>query len=347
MRAFVTAWHSEAHDWRRSIATLPGNADWTRLEHSILTSMRTRGGIVPRSELEDIIRSKLTPMVASVECSQLVDLLLVKQVGAALRSLVLRDGRLHVDFDCSTVPGNLFWRKNAASDWERQCLLDRYGWFSDSASIRDLLSVLKEHGSAERFCRTMGFSRVPGKGDFGPMYFMFYTHAQLESLDVEFFRPTWTEVSSRLRALFDRRRAAGTLGDWLPKMWISDIDAWEAALAAFNEVVDAVAAAGDPARLRFLQFSLAACKPLWDLYEGKEELCDPRWHPVAAARHLLDAWFGANHLFMGDGFTWSETKERGHAEWLVSSFENYDVDRVSIFPPVTTTTTTAAASARR
>jgi hypothetical protein len=35
---------------------------------------------------------------------------------------------------------------------------------------------------------------------------------------------------------------------------------------------------------------------------------------------------------MGDGFTWSEMRERGHAEWLVASFENLDVERVSIFP---------------
>ena len=40
---------------------------------------------------------------------------------------------------------------------------------------------------------------------------------------------------------------------------------------------------------------------------------DPRWHPVAAARWLLDVWFGANHLFMGDGFTWSEAESSARA----------------------------------
>jgi hypothetical protein len=113
-------------------------------------------------------------------------------------------------------------------------------------------------------------------------------------------------------------------------MWTADVDAWAAALAHFEGVVGEVS--DDAARLRFLDFSLAACKPIWDAHGSRERWCDPRWHPVAAARHLLDQWFGANHLFMGDGFTWSEMRERGHAEWLVASFENLDVERVSIFP---------------
>ena len=329
--SFVAAYGT--HDWRRSVATLPESDVWMRIENEVLEDMRNRGAIVTGGELGSRL-AVLAPSVSVDQLQPLVDRLLVKQVGAAVKSMVSRDG-LHKceDFGAS-VPDGLFWRKNASKEWPRQCLEDRYGWFSDSKSIRDLLSKLQAEGHGEKFCDAMGFTRQDGAPNYGygPMYLMFYTQAQLESLDdIEFFRPLWPEATKRLRTLFKSRRDAGTLDQWLPKMWTNDVDAWEVALSQFQNIVNAVT--DDKMRESFLEFSLVACKPMWDHYEGAEPAsCDPRWHPVAAARHLLDHWFGANHLFMGDGFTWSAKRTIGHAEWLVSSFENLDVERVSIFP---------------
>ena len=84
------------------------------------------------------------------------------------------------------------------------------------------------------------------------------------------------------------------------------------------------------------------CKPMWDKAELSGSNLDPsgadqkgafnkKMRYVCAVRHLLDQWFGANHLFMGDGYTWSADLKQGYSEYLVSSFANFDVERVSIF----------------
>jgi len=236
-------------------------------------------------------------------------------------------------FASRSVPDGVFWRKNAARDWPTQCLPDRYGWVSDSESVRGLLAVLAADGTGERFCETMGFTRTESSphGGYGPMFFMFYTERQLRRLEgVELFRPTWPNLMQRLNALLNRRIADDTLGTHVSELWISSNEAWREAGEAFDRIVAEVN--DGEARLRFQKFAIRSCKPLWDAGVPEGGAMDPRWHPVAAVRQLLDQWFGANHLFMGDGFAWSEQGVKGYAEWLLSSFENMDVDRVSIFP---------------
>merc|ERR1712008_41257 len=108
------------------------------------------------------------------------------------------------------------------------CLPDRYGWFSDSVSIRDLLSVLLSNGSGELFCDTMGFTRqaCAANGGYGTMLFMFYTERQLQQISddngVQFFRPYWQETRICLRKLCERRMSDGTWDAWVPNMWIVD-----------------------------------------------------------------------------------------------------------------------------
>jgi len=228
----------------------------------------------------------------------------------------------------------LFWRKNASRSWPTQCLPDRFGWISGSVSVRDLIATLLKDKSAVGFARTMGFTAWPDQPNsgYGHMYFMFYTERQLKQLDgVDFFHPTWNPPTlvSELEKLFEKRVAQEALEKWVPAMWTIDLEAWRAAIAFFKKTVAELET--EDARIKFLDFSIKNCKPMWDA-EHKKRSVDPRWHPVAACRHLLDEWFGANHLFMGDGFTWSEDLKKGHSEWLLSSFENLDCERVSIFP---------------
>jgi len=322
------------HDWRKSASVLPSYATVGKTldAHVVHETVGRRLAFISAEEIVGALLVTCGEAASVLHMQRLADRLLVLQVNAVVRGLVSKE---LANFDCSSVPDGLFWRKNASKTWSSQCLPNRYGWFSDSISIRDLLTKILHNGSAVAFCETMGFSRVSGckNGGYGDMYFMFFTQRQLQELEavgVEFFQPLWPEAARRLRSLFDRRVAEGALDKWVPSMWDStDIGAWEEALATFERVS---ATLDTPqARLHFLEFSIKACKPMWD-QEWVMGTCSPRWHPVAAARHLLDQWFGANHLFMGDGKTWSETRVQGHNEFLVSSFENLDLDRVSIFP---------------
>lgn len=323
-------------DWRTDPVGLPGEAAARPLETWAIAEMRRRRAISAPCALRGAILVAAAGPDGGTDgagVEWLADRLLVLQLGTAVRDLV---AQRHPNFDCSSVPDGIFWRKNAARDWPTHCLPDRYGWISDAESARHLLAVLLADGSGERFSDAMGFTRVEGAdfGGYGPMYFMFYTLRQLERLPgVEIFRPLWPDIYQRLRARFAALASRGeeALAAKLPAMWAVDIGAWEDALESFEVLLPSLSGDGrDKARRRFLEFSIRACKPLWEDSWAPGSV-DPRWHPVAAVRHLLDQWFGANHLFMGDGFAWSEAGERGFAEWLLSSFDNHDVARVPIF----------------
>jgi len=179
---------------------------------------------------------------------------------------------------------------------------------------------------------------------------------------VEFFRPTWAEFLPKLRQKFDHyvaeAEAASKKGGG-PSMgltahvdaarWVGeDVAAWRVALAYFEEQAT-LADRSPEGRLEFLDFALRVYAPLAaaddDGGEKKRKRgaapLNPAWHPICAVRHLLDQWYGANAMFMGDGYTWSEEKKRGHREWLCGSFENFDLARVSIFPEPEDSTTRA------
>lgn len=329
---FLTA--CQDHDWRRDPSHLPGSSARNEFEVWILAEMRQRCAIVAPTEITvGIQAATMGRDLPELGVEWLVDHLVVLQLGAVVRDLLTRK---LTHFACGSVPNGLFWRKNASRDWPRQCLPDRYGWVSDAESIRGFLAVLVADGTAERFCEAMGFTRTEGEpyGGYGPMFFMFYTERQLTRLDgVELVRPLWPEMMRCFRELFDRRRAAGTLVAYVPALWRPDPEAWQAALVTFEAIMDGLTDV--QARRHFQDFAIRSCKPLWDegsLTCGAAFGMDPRWHPVAAVRHLLDEWLGANHLFMGDGYAWSEYGVKGYAEWLLSSFENLDVDRVPVFP---------------
>eukprot|EP00419_Tripos_fusus_P005265 CAMPEP_0172681084 /NCGR_PEP_ID=MMETSP1074-20121228/17208_1 /TAXON_ID=2916 /ORGANISM="Ceratium fusus, Strain PA161109" /LENGTH=421 /DNA_ID=CAMNT_0013499533 /DNA_START=21 /DNA_END=1282 /DNA_ORIENTATION=+ len=330
LRSFLAAYAES--DWRRNPSKLPGSAAAAKLEAWALSQMRQRCAILSVAELQLAIREAAADSGAGLDAGTqcFADRLLVLQLGKAVRDLVSR--RL-TRFASRSVPDGVFWRKNAARDWPTQCLPDRYGWVSDSESVRGLLAVLAADGTGERFCETMGFTRTERRphGGYGPMFFMFYTERQLRRLEcVELFRPTWPDLMHRFNTLLSRRIAEDTLGRHVSELWITSSEAWRDAGEAFGRIVAEVT--DGEARLRFQRFAISSCKPLWDAGAPEGGAMDPRWLPVAAVRQLLDQWFGANHLFMGDGFAWSEQGVRGYAEWLLSSFENLEVDRVSIFP---------------
>lgn len=318
------------HDFRQSIAGVDGAEAAQNLTSDVCERLRDRKAFITSSEL----RAELSVHGAPEEGVEwMVDYLVVRQVATALRDLVACK---HDVFDCDSVPEGILWRKNASVHWSHQCLPDRFGWFSDSISVRDLLHTLLITKTAVGFARTMGFTSTedqPNSG-YGPMYFMFFTERQLNGLHgVSCFHPTWSPptMPNELSALFAKRAALGLdeFAKSIPDIWIVEPDAWQEAIHSFTQIVGALE--GEADRVRFLDFSISVCNPLWEAKHQARSL-DPRWHPVAACRHLLDQWFGANHLFMGDGFTWSEDRRKGHAEWLVSSFENFDLERVSIFP---------------
>lgn len=330
MRSFLS--ECACHDWRRDYSVVDGSAVAAAMQAATVEDVQLSCRISSVQDLRSRIRSASGPDADEGGVVWFADKLLVAQMGAALNGLV---NRQYDTFAHDSVPDGVLWRKNAAVDWPCQCLPERYGWFSDSASLRDLFEKLLRDRSAVSFCDTMGFTRVEGKENsgYGPMFFMFYTERQLQDLEqragIEWFRPFWPVVSDRLRRRFQTRRDGGMLESSLPSIWERDISKWEQALAIFGEEVKSLT--DDESRIRFLDFAITECKPLWDGDTAPASL-DPSEHPVAAARHLLDNWYGANHLFMGDGFTWSEDRVKGHAEYLVSSFENFDSDRVSIFP---------------
>jgi len=161
-------------DWRRNPSRLPGSEAAAKLEAWALSQMRQRCAILSVTELQLAIREAAADsgdgLDAAIQC--FADSLLVLQLGAAVLDLISR--RL-TRFASRSVPDGVFWRKNAARDWPTQCLPDRYGWVSDSESVRGLLAVLAADGTGERFCETMGFTRTESSphGGYGPMFFMF------------------------------------------------------------------------------------------------------------------------------------------------------------------------------
>ena len=291
-----------------------------------------------------------------------IDALVVAQLGHAVK--LLRDGTLE-RFDHESVPEDVFWRKQEDRGWQRQAPSGRYGWFSDAASVRALLAILQKDGTAARFCDNIGITKKQGNGGvndgYGTVYFMFYTGAQLRALGsdqqegdaepFEFFRPLWSEMLPKLQAKFNTRKADLAVhlprqwsadGKPLPTMWSDNAEQWDKALQLFKHEVQANVAQNSAQLVNFLGVSILHCKPMWDKAELSGSNLDPsgadqkgafnkKMRYVCAVRHLLDQWFGANHLFMGDGYTWSADLKQGYSEYLVSSFANFDVERVSIF----------------
>lgn len=246
--------------------------------------------------------------------------------------------------DLASLPDSLMWRKNEAADWPRQCLEGRFGWFSDCESLRALMADLQRGAGASAWCTRVGWSEVKGAihDGYGCKYLLLFLRVDLEEMandpeqQVEMFVPLWPKVFEKLHLTFHSRVDDGTFaGVHRPHpAWTNDPKEWFRALKYFGEQVLPKLASPE-GRLGFLRFSVHTCLPLEEELRTnsvEEGTLQPSLHPVAAVRHLLDRWFGANALFMGDGFTWSRQLKQGYRELLVSSFENFNVARISIFP---------------
>jgi hypothetical protein len=366
LRAFLRA--CPDHDFRRSYHALPGGGAAQALEDQATAATLQQRRLWSRAELRALLWTTLArgdyrekpPMEHPAQeqpdvqagVDWMTEQLVVAQLRAAVRELVHGDEPAHAGssspprsssssgggggggggsggaFDSASVPNGLFWRKNSAADWSHQCLPGRFGWLSDSASLRDLLRRLCDGGpaaGAAAFCATMGFARVEGlpNDGYGPIFVMFYSESQLQWLakreSIVLFRPTWPAVTAQLRSQFDRRLADGSLAEKLPPMWSQESAQWVAAMDQFEADVQTVEAEGPAGRLRFLKQALTEVKPLWDRWgaPGQEPPArmplNPAEHAVAACRQLLERWYGANEMFMGDGFAWSAQRVRGHA----------------------------------
>merc|ERR1719409_50693 len=131
LRSFLTV--CGAHDWRCDPSGLSGASAALLVEGCVIHEMQRRQAILHASELVN----EFSAIVELQSCPELktgldwfVDILLVKQVGRAVKDII--KGELK-NFECASVPDDMFWRKNASKDWTHHCLPDRYGWFSDSA----------------------------------------------------------------------------------------------------------------------------------------------------------------------------------------------------------------------
>jgi len=210
------------------------------------------------------------------------------------------------DFDTESVPEGLFWRKNNGRNWDRQCLEDRFGWFSDSHSIRQLLQAVKENGVADVFLESIGFTKP-----YGTLYFMFFTQRQIEWLcatqGVIFFRPTWAEFLPHVKKKIESQ---DVFYGFAKSSWLSALTALQHTVINTGDL-----------RGHFE----------WSRKNKSDAECpDPATKPVPAVRFMLDKDYGANHLFMGDGFTYSEDGVKGQAEYLGSSFLNFNLTRTLI-----------------
>eukprot|EP00760_Papus_ankaliazontas_P012265 PhM_4_TR15236/c0_g1_i1/m.105019 len=277
-----------------------------------------------RSELKSkkrcISREEALKFVSSDDRGNVVDLseLLLTQMLHIL--IEERHEFLVPDFDVSSVPPDMFWRKNVGKDWDRQCREGRFGWFSDSVSISHLLKCFRDNTpqTSDSFLDAIGLTKP-----YGEMYFLFFTKHQLETLvekeGVVFFRPTWGRFLPYVKHKMETIDS-NLIYDYPKQDWLAALEYYsEVVLKLGKEKREEV----DDETLRLvLHESLKLTT--------NDESSHPRFHPFAAIRYFIDVEYGANKMFMGDGFTYSDEGKKGHAEFLVSSFMNYDVPRTKI-----------------
>ena len=261
------------------------------------------------------------------------------------------------DFDCDTVNDDVYWRKNEGSTWPRQSLPGRYGWLSDATSVRSLLKSYRDTGNAYSFLDQMGFN-VQKNSDGSPykgFYFLFYTRKLLEHLEdapvddegaalepVQFFVPTWKPALQACRDFFLRPdRVPKDLREWIlgpspaaKEQWLKAIDYYEHGVVGVggNDSEGGGNSTGEPEMIQRVLKYAASNKKEWRAENGNgpNKVPDPTFEPFHAVRYLLDANFGANELFSGDGYTYDREPKRGQREYWASSFRSYEQKRVLV-----------------
>lgn len=340
LKAFTT------HDLRASFSNLPGALVAQAFIDYILSNMGTAKRILDASD----IKAKLMELgLVAKECPDLptsfVSKLVLSQVEHLLVVLVGGEGADDCgdffDFDVTSIPMGVMWRKNEGPDWQWQCLPGRYGWFSDAVSLQDLCRILQEGSSPIQWCQKIGFNQHPGErnGGYCEKYLLLFMESQLKEMEqqgkiTEFFHPKWPIIFDKLKQKYQDHLMAGSFVRSINSAWVADKALWDKAFTYFEGLIPSLDT--EPARVDFLKFSLDVCLPMSQLVHVKAiptGRLNPAWDPVGAIRHLLDVWFGANYMFMGDGYTWSKEAKKGHPEWLVSTFENLAVLRINLFPP--------------
>ena len=183
----------------------------------------------------------------------------------------------------------------------------------------------------------------------------------VEGQPVEFFVPTWDKVLPCCRDFFLKpERVPQGDRDWVLGSCTATATQWLAAIDYFEKVIlgleslkeegetpaqnekEGEEGAGsstntqvrtskrvdDKTIQRVLAYARSNKKEWRNPH--KNTVPDPVFEPFHAVRYLLDAQFGANELFSGDGFTYDRNLKRGQREYWASSFRNMNYRRVLV-----------------